>query len=397
MVGSRGAWPRPNGSHRSRGRRRPRRSGATRASIELDLDRYRPFAAEELGAPGDERAPGGGPWAAEAGKHAGMIVVRDGRVVHHELDPALEAKGVRACGIATCDDDLVASCSAARRARPRTRSRCCTTRSSPAARSCTCPRASWSRIRSSSCTGARATAGRRSRTRSCRSARARRRRCSTASVHRRPIISSTRSPSCSSTTTRTCGTSRCRSTARAPGISASSARTSAATRRCARRRSRSAATTPACAARRCSTGQGAESDQLAVYFGDGEQMLDFRTLQDHDAPNTRSDLLVQGRGRGHRPFGVLGPRAPAADREEGERVADEPQPRAHRRRERGVDPEPRDRGERRALLARVDGRPDRRRAALLPRVARHPARGGRAPDRARILRRRVRAAARSAR
>src|SRR5712664_3947357 len=74
----------------------------------LDLGRYRPFAADELGAPGDERAPGGGPWAAEAGKHAGMIVVRDGRVVHHELDPALEAKGVRACGIATCDGDDVA-------------------------------------------------------------------------------------------------------------------------------------------------------------------------------------------------------------------------------------------------------------------------------------------------
>src|SRR5471032_1712261 len=76
---------------------------------QLDLDRYRPFAIAELGEPGDERAPGGGPWGAEAGKHAGMIVVHDGRVVHHELDPALEAKGVRACGIATCEDELVRS------------------------------------------------------------------------------------------------------------------------------------------------------------------------------------------------------------------------------------------------------------------------------------------------
>src|SRR5690348_11442482 len=75
---------------------------------QLDLERYRPFEPAELGAAGDERAPGGGPWAAEAGKHAGMIVVRDGRVVHHELDAGLEAKGVRACGIATCEDDLVA-------------------------------------------------------------------------------------------------------------------------------------------------------------------------------------------------------------------------------------------------------------------------------------------------
>src|SRR5580765_5962257 len=48
---------------------------------ELDLGRYRPFAEAELGRPGDERAPGGGPWAAE---------------------------GVRVCGIATCDGDDVA-------------------------------------------------------------------------------------------------------------------------------------------------------------------------------------------------------------------------------------------------------------------------------------------------
>jgi Fe-S cluster assembly protein SufD len=42
------------------------------------------------------------------------------------------------------------------------------------------------------------------------------------------------------------------------------------------------------------TGTAAESDLLAVYFGDGEQMLDFRTLQDHAAPHTRSDLLFKG-------------------------------------------------------------------------------------------------------
>src|SRR3954454_9907094 len=72
---------------------------------ELDLDRFRPFAESELGTPGEERAPGGGPWAAEAGKRAAMLVVRDGHVVRHEIDPALEAKGVRVCDIATCDDD----------------------------------------------------------------------------------------------------------------------------------------------------------------------------------------------------------------------------------------------------------------------------------------------------
>jgi Fe-S cluster assembly protein SufD len=42
------------------------------------------------------------------------------------------------------------------------------------------------------------------------------------------------------------------------------------------------------------TGEGGESDLLAVYFGDNDQMLDFRTLQDHDAPRTRSDLLFKG-------------------------------------------------------------------------------------------------------
>ncbi|HEY6319288.1 MAG TPA: Fe-S cluster assembly protein SufD [Acidimicrobiia bacterium] len=42
------------------------------------------------------------------------------------------------------------------------------------------------------------------------------------------------------------------------------------------------------------TGTGAESDLLAVYFGDGDQVLDFRTLQDHAAPHTRSDLLFKG-------------------------------------------------------------------------------------------------------
>ena len=41
-------------------------------------------------------------------------------------------------------------------------------------------------------------------------------------------------------------------------------------------------------------GPGGESDLLAVYFGDGDQVLDFRTLQDHAAPHTRSDLLFKG-------------------------------------------------------------------------------------------------------
>jgi Fe-S cluster assembly protein SufD len=41
-------------------------------------------------------------------------------------------------------------------------------------------------------------------------------------------------------------------------------------------------------------GQGASSRLLAAYFGDGRQMHDFRTLQEHAAPRTKSDLLFKG-------------------------------------------------------------------------------------------------------
>ncbi|MDP8991711.1 MAG: Fe-S cluster assembly protein SufD [Actinomycetota bacterium] len=41
-------------------------------------------------------------------------------------------------------------------------------------------------------------------------------------------------------------------------------------------------------------GQGSTSRLRAAYFGDGRQMHDFRTLQDHDAPKTMSDLLFKG-------------------------------------------------------------------------------------------------------
>lgn len=74
---------------------------------ELDLDRFGPVPPELLGEPGVEPAPGGGPVAAEAGERAGLIVVRNGRVVHHSLDPALAAKGMEVCGLATCDADAV--------------------------------------------------------------------------------------------------------------------------------------------------------------------------------------------------------------------------------------------------------------------------------------------------
>ena len=49
------------------------------------------------------------------------------------------------------------------------------------------------------------------------------------------------------------------------------------------------------------SGQGGTAALTAVYFADGDRMHDFRTLQDHAAPSSTSDLLfkgaVQDRGR----------------------------------------------------------------------------------------------------
>jgi len=76
---------------------------------EFDVDRFRPPSHDDLGEPGPEPAPGGGPVAAEAGERAGLVVVRNGRVVHHELDDTLAGKGVVVCGLATCEEADVAA------------------------------------------------------------------------------------------------------------------------------------------------------------------------------------------------------------------------------------------------------------------------------------------------
>jgi len=41
-------------------------------------------------------------------------------------------------------------------------------------------------------------------------------------------------------------------------------------------------------------GKGATGGMVAVYFGEGDQMHDFRTMQDHLAPSTTSELLLKG-------------------------------------------------------------------------------------------------------
>jgi Fe-S cluster assembly protein SufD len=46
-------------------------------------------------------------------------------------------------------------------------------------------------------------------------------------------------------------------------------------------------------------GRGGTGKLRAVYFGEGEQMLDFRTFQDHAAPDTTSNLLFKGAVGGH--------------------------------------------------------------------------------------------------
>ena len=41
-------------------------------------------------------------------------------------------------------------------------------------------------------------------------------------------------------------------------------------------------------------GVGAATEQITLYFADGDQMHDFRTIQEHVAPKTTSDLLFKG-------------------------------------------------------------------------------------------------------
>ncbi len=47
------------------------------------------------------------------------------------------------------------------------------------------------------------------------------------------------------------------------------------------------------------SGDGASTRQVALYFAGGSQMHDFRTIQDHDAPHTNSDLLFKGAVQDH--------------------------------------------------------------------------------------------------
>ena len=261
---------------------------------ELDLDKYRPFDAEELGEIGAERAPGGGPMAAEAGERAGLVVVRDGRVVHHELDEALEAKGVTICDLATCtEEDVSGVLGAASDASPD----------------------AFTVLHDAFLSGGalvKVPAG---------------------VVVERPIVVLHWSEgegrasfphtlvvleeSADATVVERYGSPNHNHLIDAVvellvgdgahlrylslqehGTGAwQIALQRAHLGRDATLRSSAVALGGDYARLRSESllaGQAAESDQLAVYFGDGHQMLDFRTLQDHDAPHTRSDLLFKG-------------------------------------------------------------------------------------------------------
>jgi len=72
----------------------------------FDINNYRPLTVSDLGEPGEKKSPGGGVVAAEAGKNSALVVVRDGRVVHCKLSDELIAKGVIVSGIVEAQDDV---------------------------------------------------------------------------------------------------------------------------------------------------------------------------------------------------------------------------------------------------------------------------------------------------
>src|SRR6266511_128294 len=96
-------------------------------------------------------------------------------------------------------------------------------------------------------------------------------------------------------------------------------------------------------------------------------------------------LRLQGRppGQGEGGLAVDDPRR--GGRAEDERLSGEPQPAPFARRTRGLDPRPRDRGERRPLHARRNRQPGQPGRAFLLHGPRALTRRGRAPDRARLL------------
>ena len=143
------------------------------------------------------------------------------------------------------------------------------------------------------------------------------------------------------------------------------------------------------------SGRGASTRQVALYFAGGSQMHDFRTIQDHDAPNTTSDLLFKGAVQDHAASvytGLIKIREHANGT-----VAFQTNRNLTLSRGcvGGERPEPGHPDERRQVLPRVDRRPDRRGPAVLPRESGRATGDRRAARGARLLRRGAHAAART--
>ena len=137
------------------------------------------------------------------------------------------------------------------------------------------------------------------------------------------------------------------------------------------------------------TGPGASAELLGLYFADAGQHLEHRLFIDHDQPNCRSRVTYKGALQGARAHSVwIGDvliRAAATGTDtyelnrnliltDGARADSVPEPRDRDRRDR-------------RRRARERDRPLRRRAAVLPAVARHPGGRGPAARRAWLLRR----------
>ena len=142
-------------------------------------------------------------------------------------------------------------------------------------------------------------------------------------------------------------------------------------------------------------GKDARSEILSAYLGDGSQVHDIRTLQDHAAPRTNSELLCQGAvaGRSRSVYSGLIRVHRGAVRSDARQtnhnlVLDEG---AHADSVPNLDILENDV---KCSHASTVG-PDRRGPALLHRVTRRGARGGRGPHRAWLLRRHHRPWARS--
>ncbi|MFN8016214.1 MAG: Fe-S cluster assembly protein SufD [Acidimicrobiia bacterium] len=73
----------------------------------FDLSEYSPLKSDEIGEPGEKKSPGGGVVAAEAGEHSGLVIVRDGRIVHCALDDDLQKQGVILVDIAQAQGEAL--------------------------------------------------------------------------------------------------------------------------------------------------------------------------------------------------------------------------------------------------------------------------------------------------